>query len=89
MADSFPAEHGRIELVLGNIVEHWHRLGEHRPTVVFTINVAHSIHIRNEFRLSGVLAEHTAAHRAVRGHPFGHDLPENDKAALIAFLKTL
>lgn len=27
--------------------------------------------------------------RAVPGHPFGHDLPDDDKKALIAFLKTL
>jgi mono/diheme cytochrome c family protein len=27
--------------------------------------------------------------RAVKGHPFGLSLPENDRAALIAFLKTL
>jgi superfamily II DNA or RNA helicase len=44
--------------LVGDIVEHWHRLGEHRPTVVFTVNVAHSVHLRNEFRRSGVLAEH-------------------------------
>jgi superfamily II DNA or RNA helicase len=45
-------------LLVGDIVEHWHRLGEGRPTVVFTVNVAHSVHVRNEFRRSGVLAEH-------------------------------
>jgi superfamily II DNA or RNA helicase len=46
-----------VELV-GDIVEHWHRLGEGRRTVIFTVNVAHSVHIRDEFRRSGVLAEH-------------------------------
>jgi len=44
--------------LVGDIVEHWHRLGENRRTVVFTVNVAHSVHLRNEFRRSGVLAEH-------------------------------
>jgi superfamily II DNA or RNA helicase len=44
--------------LVGDIVEHWHRLAEGRPTVVFTVNVAHSVHLRNEFRRSGVLAEH-------------------------------
>ena len=44
--------------LVGDIIEHWHRLGEGRRTVVFTVNVAHSLHIRNEFRRSGVLAEH-------------------------------
>jgi superfamily II DNA or RNA helicase len=44
--------------LVGDIVEHWHRLGEGRRTVVFTVSVAHSVHVRNEFRRSGVLAEH-------------------------------
>ena len=44
--------------LVGDIVEHWHRLGYGRPSVVFTVNVAHSVHLRNEFRRSGVLAEH-------------------------------
>ena len=43
---------------VGDVVEHWHRLGEGRRTVAFTVNVAHSVHLRNEFRRSGVLAEH-------------------------------
>jgi DNA repair protein RadD len=44
--------------LVGDIVEHWHKLGEGRRTVAFAVNVAHSVHIRNEFRRSGVLAEH-------------------------------
>jgi superfamily II DNA or RNA helicase len=44
--------------LVGDIVEHWHRLGKGRPTVVFTVNVPHSVHLRNEFRRSGILAEH-------------------------------
>ena len=44
--------------LVGDIIEHWHRLGERRPTVIFAVNVAHSVHIRDEFRRSGVLAEH-------------------------------
>jgi superfamily II DNA or RNA helicase len=44
--------------LVGNIVEHWHRLAEGRKTVVFATSVAHSLHIRNEFRASGVAAEH-------------------------------
>jgi superfamily II DNA or RNA helicase len=44
--------------LVGDIVEHWHRLGEMRRTVVFAVNVPHSVHIRNEFRRAGVLAEH-------------------------------
>jgi len=44
--------------LVGDIVEHWHKLGERRRTVVFAVNVAHSVHLRDEFRRSGVLAEH-------------------------------
>jgi superfamily II DNA or RNA helicase len=44
--------------LVGDIVEHWRRLGERRRTVVFATGVAHSLHIRDEFRRSGVRAEH-------------------------------
>jgi superfamily II DNA or RNA helicase len=44
--------------LVGDIVEHWLRLGERRRTVVFATGVKHSLHIRDEFRLAGVLAEH-------------------------------
>jgi DNA repair protein RadD len=44
--------------LVGDVVEHWLRLGERRPTVVFAVDVAHSVHLRNEFRDAGVLAEH-------------------------------
>src|SRR5262249_1766952 len=47
----------RAQLV-GDIVSHWHRLAERRPTVVFASGVAHSVHLRDEFRASGVWAEH-------------------------------
>jgi superfamily II DNA or RNA helicase len=44
--------------LVGDVVEHWCRLGERRLTVGFAANVAHSVHLRNEFRRAGVLAEH-------------------------------
>jgi DNA repair protein RadD len=44
--------------LIGDIVTHWHKYGERRKTVVFAVNVAHSIHLRDEFRRSGVCAEH-------------------------------
>jgi superfamily II DNA or RNA helicase len=44
--------------LVGDIVTHWHKYGERRKTVVFAVNVAHSIHIRDEFIASGVRAEH-------------------------------
>jgi DNA repair protein RadD len=44
--------------LVGDIVSHWHRLAEGRRTVVFATGVQHSIHIREEFRKSGVRCEH-------------------------------
>ena len=51
---------GRIDRadLVGDIVQHWHRYGERRKTVCFAINVAHSVHIRDEFIKAGVKAEH-------------------------------
>jgi DNA repair protein RadD len=44
--------------LVGDVVSHWHKFGERRKTVVFAVNVAHSIHLREEFCRSGVRAEH-------------------------------
>jgi len=44
--------------LVGDIVTHWHRLAARRRTIVFATSVAHSAHLRDEFRRSGVLAEH-------------------------------
>jgi DNA repair protein RadD len=44
--------------LVGDIVSHWHKFGECRKTVVFAVNVAHSVHIRDEFIKSGVKADH-------------------------------
>ena len=49
-------DHG---VLIGDIVTHWHRLNpDRRRTVVFATNVAHSIHIKEEFVRSDVKAEH-------------------------------
>lgn len=47
----------RPELV-GDIVEHHLRLAQGRPTVLFAAGVRHSMHLRDQFRLSGLMAEH-------------------------------
>lgn len=52
------AERMNTAKLIGDIVEHWFKLGKRRRTVIFAVDVAHSLHIRNEFRLAGVLAEH-------------------------------
>jgi superfamily II DNA or RNA helicase len=44
--------------LIGDIVTHWHKFAERRKTVAFAVNVAHSIHLRDEFVRSGVRAEH-------------------------------
>lgn len=44
--------------LVGDVVTHWHRLAERRRTVAFAVDVAHSVHIRNEFIHSGVRAAH-------------------------------
>ena len=44
--------------LIGDIVTHWHKFGERRKTVAFAVNVAHSVHLRDEFVRSGVRAEH-------------------------------
>jgi DNA repair protein RadD len=52
------AERMDQERLVGDIVEHWHKYGERRKTVVFATSVQHSIHITEEFIKSGVRAEH-------------------------------
>jgi DNA repair protein RadD len=47
--------------LIGDIVTHWLKYGERRRTVAFTVNVGHSIHLRDEFVKSGVRAEHIDA----------------------------
>jgi DNA repair protein RadD len=44
--------------LVGDVVTHWHRLAERRSTIVYATSVAHSVHLRDEFRRSSVLAEH-------------------------------
>jgi DNA repair protein RadD len=47
-----------VDHLVGDIVSHWLRLANRRRTVCFATGVAHSVHLRNEFRAAGVLAEH-------------------------------
>jgi DNA repair protein RadD len=44
--------------LIGDVVTHWLRHAQGRRTVVFASGVAHSVHLRDEFRRVGVLAEH-------------------------------
>lgn len=47
----------KAELV-GDIVSHWKRLANDKPTVCFASSIAHSKHITETFLASGVTAEH-------------------------------
>jgi DNA repair protein RadD len=64
----------RLDLV-GDAVENWLRLADHRRTVVFATSVAHSVHLRNEFRRSDILAEHVDG-----------STPHEERAAILAGL---
>jgi DNA repair protein RadD len=52
------AERMDLPKLIGDIVTHWYKFSERRKTVAFAVNVAHSIHLRDEFKASGVRAEH-------------------------------
>lgn len=44
--------------LVGDIVAHWHKLAEGKPTICFATSIAHSQHIVQQFQASGVTAEH-------------------------------
>jgi DNA repair protein RadD len=44
--------------LVGDIVTNWHKYGQRRKTLVFCVDVAHSVHVKDEFVKSGVQAEH-------------------------------
>jgi len=44
--------------LVGDIVSHWHRLAEGKPTICFATSIPHSKHIVEAFKSSGVSAEH-------------------------------
>jgi DNA repair protein RadD len=47
--------------LVGDIVEHWLKHSQRRRTVIFAVDVAHSVHIVNELLKSEVKAEHLDA----------------------------
>jgi superfamily II DNA or RNA helicase len=47
--------------LVGDVVQHWHKLAAGRKTVVFAASIEHSQHLANEFNASGVKAEHVDA----------------------------
>src|SRR5262249_52236114 len=61
--------------LVGDIVTHWLKYGEGRAAVVFAVDVAHSVHIKNEFVNAGVRAEHLDG-----------GTPKDDRDAILARL---
>jgi DNA repair protein RadD len=62
----------RMNNMAGDIIGHWQRLSEQRPTVCFAVNVHHSLSIVDKFRRAGIAAEHIEA-----------DTPDTERAAAI------
>jgi len=58
--------------LVGSIVENWKRLALGKSTVVFATNIAHSLHIAEEFVAAGISCEHIDCHTS-----------EEDKAAIL------
>ncbi len=52
--------------LIGDIVQHWKEFGEHRPTLCFGVNVAHSKHIAAKFVEAGIPAAHVDADTPTR-----------------------
>lgn len=48
----------RMNVLTGDIVSHWKKLGENRPTIAFAVNLRHSKHIVDQFKMAGIPAEH-------------------------------
>ena len=48
--------------LIGDIVTHWLKLAEGKPTICFATNIAHSKHIVEEFTAVGVRAKHLDAY---------------------------
>lgn len=48
--------------LIGDVVENWLKLAENQKTIVFCVNVKHSIAICEEFNRHGIPAEHLDAH---------------------------
>jgi superfamily II DNA or RNA helicase len=46
--------------LVGDIVTEWLAHGESRPTVAFSVDVAHAVHIRDRFRQHGIAAEYVS-----------------------------
>jgi DNA repair protein RadD len=46
------------DALVGDVVEHWLKYAQRRRTIVYAVDVAHSVHLQREFVRSDVKAEH-------------------------------
>lgn len=51
----------RMNTLTGDIVGHWRKLGQNRPTLCFAVNIKHSKHIVDNFIANGIPAQHCDA----------------------------
>jgi DNA repair protein RadD len=63
------------DALVGDIVEHWLKHAQGRRTVIFAVDIAHSVHIAEELVKSGVRAEHLDG-----------TTPQDDRDAILARL---
>jgi superfamily II DNA or RNA helicase len=63
--------------LVGDVVSDWREHSERRKTVVFAVNVAHSVAIKNAFLAVGVKAEHLDG-----------ETPKDERDAILARLKS-
>lgn len=62
--------------ITGDIIHHWKKLAENRPTLCFAVSVEHSKHIAAQFSSAGIPAAHCDA-----------DTPEPEREKIIAQLE--
>lgn len=63
--------------ITGDVVSHWLKFGENRPTVCFAVSIAHSLSIMDAFNAAGVTAEHCEA-----------GTPQHERKAMIKRLES-
>lgn len=51
----------KMNTLTGDIVGHWRKLGQNRPTLLFAVNIKHSKHLVNNFIANGVPSRHCDA----------------------------
>lgn len=77
------------KVLVGDIVDHWLRLGENRQTLCYAVNVAHSKHIAEMFTRAGVVAEHIDGYMTGKRKELRKEIIEHFKAGNIKILSSV